>query len=331
MAQVAVIGGSGFIGTRLVDRLVARGVPVRIVDKQPSAFHPALGAIADVRDVNTLRKTLVGADAIVNLAAEHKDNVVPRSLYSAVNVEGARNVCRAADVLNIRKIIFTSSVAVYGAAPGGTGEEGALRPFNEYGRTKAIAEDVYRAWYAREHGRTLVIIRPTVVFGERNRGNVYNLMRQMASRRFVMVGSGRNVKSIAYIENVAAFLEFCLELPKGTYLCNYVDKPDVEMKSLVRLVLNELGNSDRRVPRVPRWAGVLGGLAFDVVAQVIRRELPISSIRVQKFCMETRFASGATAMGFTAPVPLVAGLRKTIAFEFGSNADFAHGVSFETE
>ena len=79
--------------------------------------------------------------------------------------------------------------------------------------------------------RSLVIVRPTVVFGEGNRGNVYNLLRQIASRRFLMFGDGRNKKSMAYVENVAAFIEYSLSFKKGVHIYNYIDKPDFDMNS----------------------------------------------------------------------------------------------------
>ena len=100
------------------------------------------------------------------------------SLYDEVNVEGARNICAIAREKGIKTIVFTSTVAVYGFAPIGTNECGEIAPFNDYGRTKYEAEQVFKAWQAENpEKRTLIIIRPTVVFGEQNRGNVYNLLR----------------------------------------------------------------------------------------------------------------------------------------------------------
>jgi nucleoside-diphosphate-sugar epimerase len=88
-------------------------------------------------------------------------------------------------------IVFTSSVAVYGFAAPDTDEQGPLIPFNDYGRTKREAEEIYRDWLAGGKQRMLTIVRPTVVFGPRNRGNVYNLLRQMASGRFAMGFRGK--------------------------------------------------------------------------------------------------------------------------------------------
>jgi GlcNAc-P-P-Und epimerase len=238
---IDLIGGAGFIGTRLAGRLQRRAEPFLLIDKAPSFRFPERHRFADVRDGDSLRATMSGG-TVVNLAAEHRDDVRPLSLYEDVNVQGARNVCEVATEKGVRCIVFTSTVAVYGFAPPNTDESGAINPFNEYGRTKWGAEQVYREWYeADPANRTLVILRPTVVFGEQNRGNVYNLLRQIASGRFVMVGSGRNVKSMAYVENIAAFLEYSLSFAPGLYVYNYVDKPDFDMNALVATVRERLG------------------------------------------------------------------------------------------
>lgn len=135
---------------------------------------------------------------------------------------------------NTQQIIFTSSVAVYGFAPEGTNERGAFNPFNDYGRTKMEAEAVYRTWQAgdAEH-RSLVIVRPTVIFGEQNRCNVYNLLRQIASGRFIMFGPGTNRKSMADVQNIAEFLSFSTKFGPGEHLYNYVDQPNLDMNTLV--------------------------------------------------------------------------------------------------
>jgi nucleoside-diphosphate-sugar epimerase len=185
--------------------------------------------------------------------------------------------------LGINKIIFTSSVAVYGFAPVGTDESGKINYFNDYGRTKYLAEEKYREWLASNNKNSLTIIRPTVIFGEQNRGNVYNLLRQIADGKFPMVGNGKNVKSMAYVENVATFIEYNLNNEPGEHLFNYIDKPDFDMNTLVREVNRMLGKSDKLF-HWPYWLGYFGGLCFDLLAKIMHKKLSISSIRVKKFC-----------------------------------------------
>jgi len=313
---IDLIGGSGFIGTRLGQRLQERGEPFRLIDKAASHRFPEHHQFADVRDRDSLRRSMSGG-AVVNLAAEHRDDVRPLSLYDDVNVQGARNVCQVATEKGVRTLVFTSTVAVYGFAPPNTDESGAINPFNAYGRTKWEAEQVYREWYeADPTSRTLVILRPTVVFGEQNRGNVYNLLRQIASGRFVMVGSGRNVKSMAYVENIASFLEYSLSFGPGFYVYNYVDKPDFDMNALVGTVRERLGVPGGARFRLPYAVGMSAGYAFDAAAWITRRSFPISSIRVRKFCATTQFATAIAETGFVAPVSLEEGLRRTVAHEF---------------
>lgn len=315
--RIALIGGSGFIGTRLTRLLLESGHEVRILDIARSQTYPNLWMEADVRDRESLLAGLSGCTVAVNLAAEHRDDVTPRSRYDEVNVGGARNVCAAAEDSGIKRMIFTSSVAVYGFAPPDTDESGQFQPFNDYGRTKMLAEVEYSNWQEREPDRSLVIVRPTVVFGEDNRGNVYNLLKQMAAGTFLMVGRGTNVKSMAYVENVAAFLEFNLTADPGIRVFNYIDKPDFDMNSLVALVRRSLGKSDTIGLRLPFWMGYLAGRALDVVASATGRKFPISGIRVKKFCMTTQFRSTRMEfVGFRAPTPLEEGLRKTIDYEF---------------
>ncbi|GHV72343.1 epimerase [Spirochaetia bacterium] len=316
MLNITIIGGSGFVGTRLTARLIASNHMVRIADKNDSAKYPRLRIYADVREPDTLEKVLAGSDVVINLAAEHRDDVTPKSLYDDVNVTGAENVCDVCTKLGIRKIIFTSSVAVYGFAPVGTDETGKINYFNDYGRTKWFAEEKYRTWLVSNPENSLTIIRPTVIFGEQNRGNVYNLLHQITGGKFPMVGKGTNFKSMAYVENVAAFIEYNLNNTHGEHLFNYIDKPDLDMNTLVTEVNRILGKPGKLF-HWPYWVGYFGGLCFDVLAKVLRKKLPISSIRVKKFCANTMFeSSNIKKTDFKAPVSLIEGLERTIKYEF---------------
>lgn len=329
--NIAIIGGSGFIGTRLTKRLLEAGYNVKVIDKARSETYPHLWVKADVREGVTLMSALEGCDVIYNLAAEHRDDVTPRSLYDEVNVKGAKNVCEAAEKLGIKRIIFTSTVAVYGFTEKETDESGELKPFNDYGRTKLEAERVYQAWQGADSERSLVIIRPTVVFGEGNRGNVYNILNLIANNHFVMVGSGKNVKSMAYVENVAALLEYALNLGSGFHLFNAVDKPDFDMDTLVSFVKKEMGKNKKIGLRIPYVIGYTGGLLFDMIAKLTNRKFPISAIRIKKFCSNTQFTSSRIKeIDFIPPFTLEEGLKRTINYEF-LNTSREEGVVFYTE
>lgn len=315
--RTVILGGSGFIGTRLAHLLTEAGQSVCIADVRESREFPQLWKSCDVRRAESLGRVLDECTVLINLAAEHRDDVQPLSSYYETNVKGAEQVCSVARAVGLRKIIFTSTVAVYGFQPGATGEDGPFEPFNEYGKTKLEAEAIYRAWAQEDPGRSLVIVRPTVVFGEGNRGNVYNLLHQMASGKFLMVGSGDNVKSMAYVGNIAAFLSYSLRLGPGVEIFNYVDGPDMSTSELVQFIGRCLGKSGR-VPRVPKSAAMLGGYALDILARISGKRFPISAIRIRKFCETTQFRADRilARTDFVPPFSLREALERTIRFEF---------------
>ena len=106
--------------------------------------------------------------------------------------------------------------------------KGKINFFNDYGRTKYEAEKVYIDWWNEDPKlRSLVIVRPTVIFGPNNRGNVFNLINSISNNRFIMIGNGKNVKSMAFVENVSSFIDYSLKLDKNFYLFNYIDEPSL--------------------------------------------------------------------------------------------------------
>ena len=314
--KILILGGSGFVGSRLTELLI-KDHQVKIGDLVKSEFYPELWKHCDVCVDDDLRTVMSGQDCVINLAASHRDDVRPLSLYTRNNVEGAEHVCRIASELGIHLIVFTSSVAVYGFPEYAYDEDAPKHPFNEYGRTKLLAEAVYEKWQKSNPQNMLHVVRPTVIFGERNRGNVYNLFKQLASGRFLMVGNGKNKKSMAYVGNIVAFLKWNVEENKQPYsVYNYIDKPDFDMNDLVNGVEKALG---RKLPpfSLPYCLGLLGGYCFDFLAFITRRTYPISSIRVKKFCAQTVFSSARMQKtGFKPPFDMQEALHRTVNYEF---------------
>ncbi|QCT22039.1 NAD-dependent epimerase/dehydratase family protein [Jejubacter calystegiae] len=315
--QVIFIGASGFVGTRLIETAKS-DFSICNFDKQQSHFYPELTTIGDVRDQAALDAALAGKTMVVLLAAEHRDDVSPTSLYYDVNVQGTRNVLQAMDKNGVKNIVFTSSVAVYGLNKKNPDENHPIDPFNHYGKSKWQAEEVLREWHQQgPEERSLTIIRPTVIFGERNRGNVYNLLKQIAGGKFAMVGAGNNYKSMAYVGNIIEFIKFRLVNPeKGYQVYNYIDKPDLNMNQLVSEVEKSL---DKKIPSVhlPYALGMLGGYCFDVLSKITGKKYAISSVRVKKFCATTQYdATRAHSSGFKAPYSLSEGLDRTLQYEF---------------
>ena len=315
--MITIFGGSGFLGYNLTNLLNKKNINFSIFDKKISHNFPEKTIEGNICDLDSLKKVET-SEIFINLAAEHRDDVQPLYLYDQVNIEGSKNICELARKTNVKKIIFASSVAIYGFAKPNTDENGKINYFNDYGRTKFEAEKIYRQWYEENpKERTLIIIRPTVIFGKGNRGNVFNLFNQINKGVFAMIGNGKNIKSMAYVKNVASFFEYSTNLKQGLYIFNYIDKPDLNMNQLITKIRHVLFDKKNVGVRVPKFLGMLIGKIADGVAWLIKKNLPISYIRVLKFTATTQFE---TSIGrntdFEAPYELDKAIEETLKFEF---------------
>lgn len=317
--NVTMIGASGFVGTRLIDLLKQEPDKYNLknIDLLSSHFFNDITEIGDVREQEQMEEMLKGSDIVILLAAQHRDDVSPTSLYYDTNVGGMKVTLSAMEKNGVKRIIFFSSVAVYGLNKNNPNEEHPADPFNHYGKSKWQAEEVLQEWYKTHPDLNIDIIRPTVIFGERNRGNVYNLLKQISSGKFLMVGKGDNVKSMAYVGNIVAFVKFMIDnVTTGYNVFNYIDKPDTNMNDLVALVEKVL---KKNIPSThfPYWMGMIGGYCFDILAKITGKKFTVSSVRVKKFCAVTQFDSTkAMSSGFVPPYTLQEGLARTLEFEF---------------
>ena len=313
--MISIIGGSGFVGTKLITELNTKNC--HNYDKNESLYYNKITTKCDIRNELSLMLNSK-TSSVVLLAAEHRDDVTPTSLYYDVNLDGTKNVLKRMDEYGIKNLIFTSSVAIYGLNKINPGENHPKDPFNHYGKSKWEAELAIKKWYQEDpENKSVTIIRPTVIFGEKNRGNVYNLLRQIASGKFLMIGKGQNKKSMAYVDNVVAFIKYRLELnEKGFHVFNYVDKPDLTISSLI-IIINKALNKKTPSIKLPIWVGFLAGYFFDLIAFLTKKKLPVSSVRIKKFISTTQFdGSKAHSSGFKPPFTLEEGLKRTLKYEF---------------
>lgn len=313
--RIAITGGTGFIGRRLAQALKGAGHTPVIIDTDPSADEQV-----DIMDRQELANAFVDCEAVYHLAAAHRDDIFPRSVYYEINGTGTKNVLDAATANGITRVIFTSTFAVYALDSTTPDEDTPPSPFNDYGKSKLDAETHLKLWAKANPDRSVTIIRPVVVFGEGNRGNVHTLIRQIASGKFLMIGSGHNRKSMAYVGNVAAFLKHSLGFGPGLHLYNYADKPDMDMEELTDLICKKLGKKKPPL-RLPYMLGLGAGYACDGLARISGRNLPVSAVRVRKFCADTTCsAERIRETGFVPECSLEDGLDRMIAHDFVADA-----------
>ena len=155
--KTLIIGGSGFVGTHLLDSIGIKNIIN--YDKRDSKSYSRITVVGNILDKVKLKKVLKDIETVILLAAEHKDNVSPKQLYYDVNVTGTKNVLEAMNENDVRKIIFTSTVAVYGLNKINLNEDSTIDPFNDYGKSKAEAEKAITNWQKKGEDRKAIIIK----------------------------------------------------------------------------------------------------------------------------------------------------------------------------
>ncbi len=206
--RVTVTGATGFIGTHLLQRLLDDGHAVTVIVRQPSAISSmrerGVTAIAgDVGDPASLESAMDGSEVVFNLARAKAHGTRPRDVF-AVNVDGARNVARAAAVSGVRRVIHCSSSAVYGSRAGLVNEASPLRTDSAYARSKALGEQVV----SEECGARAVIARITAVLGPGGRSWL-PLFRSARAGRLRLVGEGSNKHHPADVSDIVEGLMRC--------------------------------------------------------------------------------------------------------------------------
>lgn len=271
MEDVFLTGGTGLAGSHVAARLRERGVRVRALHRPTSEVRHLAALGCDLVEGNVqsapdaLAEGMVGCDGVVHAASlVYADLPWPR--IRAVNVEGTAAVFQAAALAGIRRGVHFSSVAVYGLPEGEVDEEHPtdrpLRPGERYARSKREAERV--VWeFARASEMEVVILRPSALYGERDRLVGPRIARHLLRPVQPLLGSGRTPIPLVYAGNVAAAVEAALEAPlEGSpRVFNLATDVPVTQRDLYEGLGRALGRAPRFLPLwAPgaRWAARMG-------------------------------------------------------------------------
>ncbi len=314
-SKILVIGSSGFIGSHLTTLLASQGHDVIGFDltEPVGEFGLCRFVQGDVRAKEDLRLAVRDADTVVNLSAVHFDFGHTDDEYFATNETGMCNLLEVMAEAGIRRLLFTSSIAVYGDHEDKANEETPPAPSSPYGASKWAAEKRIRDWIKDDPTRCVTIIRPCAVYGERNISNMMNLIRQIYSGFFVLFGSGANVKATAYVGNLVDAISLQLDqLEPGLKLYNYADKPDLTVREIVGIIRRELGRRSSPIT-LPLWLGVLAALPFEAVSRLTGKNFPVSIARVKKLSRPTQVeAQKIRDAGFRQRVDSAEGLSRMV-------------------
>ena len=250
-----ITGGSGFIGTHLTNLLKERFPHCHIYNLdivENSQEGKVTYIYCDVRKPIHLEEvTVTEDDVIFNFAAVHRTPGHSDHEYFETNILGAENVTAFAEKYGIRRIVFTSSIAPYGAAENLKEEITVPTPNTPYGISKLVAEKIHTIWQAKNSSeRQLTIVRPGVVFGKGENGNFTRLYWGLRGRKFMYPGRKDTVKACIYVKELVCFMLYRLEHhEQGVELYNCTFEPAYTIEQIVA-TMNKVTGLNRTAPLI---------------------------------------------------------------------------------
>jgi len=292
-----IFGGTGFIGSHLAKFLVDNNIVGNVIlaDIKPvrSDFLFDYSRVTyietDVRDPIGKWGLPKTAQLIFNFAAVHREPGHLLHEYYETNLPGADNVCAWAENVGCSNIIFTSSIAPYGPTETVKTEESIPTPNSPYGGSKLAAEKIHIGWQRAKAGRRLVIVRPGVVFGPGERGNVTRLVQATLRRYFLYMGNKGTRKAGGYVKELVNTMPWALsKIPEegGVFLYNFTVPVAPSVEDYVNTVFKVTGKR-LFVPSVPFKLLLAISYVVEAFAKPLGINQPISPIRVRKLIRST--------------------------------------------
>lgn len=294
-----IFGGSGFIGTHLIHLLKENvkpedkiydldivmpgeeGVVPGIVEKNEGVEYIRL----DVRKPIEFEFNPTKDDIIFNLAAVHRTPGHPDYAYFETNIRGAENVTAFAEKNGINKILFTSSIAPYGASEEMKEETTLPTPNTPYGISKLVAEKIHQIWQVQDKKRELTIVRPGIVYGKGEHGNMTRLYKGMKGHYFMYTGRKDTIKACIYVKELVLFFKYRMmdhSFP-GCDIYNCTFEPAFNIEQICETI-QKATNMKRFIPLIP------GGLlmtAATILGPIGGKKVGIHPARVKKLMVST--------------------------------------------
>ncbi|KIX10914.1 NAD-dependent epimerase/dehydratase family protein [Dethiosulfatarculus sandiegensis] len=316
--RVLVTGGTGFTGSHLVRRLLARGDEVLVLDKQPGLFADELKAkgakitLGSVTNADLCRKLVDGCEIVHHLAAAFREVNRPNSVYTEVNREGTRRLCQAALDAGVRRLVYCSTQGVHGNVDNPPGDEDTpIEPEDFYQYSKHQGELVVNEFL--DKGLESTILRPMAIFGPGDPARFLMIYKRVAKGRFIMAGPGNAFYHPLYIDNFIDAFELAENAPEAVgraYLIG--DDEYVTIKDLVLRVGKAL-DTEVKIVHVPFWPVYAVSALCELLYKPLPAEPPLFRRRADWFRQNRAFKidRARKELGYDPKISVDEGLRRT--------------------
>jgi nucleoside-diphosphate-sugar epimerase len=315
--RALVTGAGGFIGSHLVDSLLAQGSEVRAADLRADQLahtlrHPRLEVLlGDITDSAHVAALVEGVEVVYHLASAHLDVSQPDAHYYRVNVGATEALLAAACESGVRRLVHVSSNGVLGDIQRLPADESTpCQPTNIYERTKLLGEEQALA-FQRRTGFPVVVARPAWVYGPRC-PRTARLLRSVQRGRFLMFGDGGTLRHPIYVADAVQGLQLCAERGEPGAVYFLAGERPVSLETLVQTMAGVLGIRVR-IMHLPVALGIAAGYLVQTAFKPLGRRPPISRRTIDFFLKDNAYDTGKAQreLGFRPFTCLVTGMQQT--------------------
>lgn len=309
-----VTGGSGFIGSHLIDTLLADGWSVTALCHRTPLRQVGLVKLitADIADLKALESGMTGVDVVFHLASALGSSLIGRQEFFRINAAGTEAVLEAARRKKVSRVVHFSSAGVLGAVKeGDTADESyPRRPILAYDHAKRAGEDAARR-FASE-GLDVVILRPGWAYGPGDR-RTFKLIRMVVRGPRIMATRGAARQTPVYISDLVEGVKLAADRGRAGEAYNLAGAEILTAAEIVRAVASAAG---RRWPswRIPAAPALLAALLFEKSFWLLGKEPPLSRPKLS-FFLDSKPLSIAKArreLGYRPEVDFNSGIRRTL-------------------
>jgi nucleoside-diphosphate-sugar epimerase len=302
--KCVIFGGTGFIGSHFAEYLIHNELVDEVYLADIRHISPLFSfdqnrihyVELDVRkpiDAHALPRDIT---LVANFAAVHREPGHEDSEYYETNLYGAENVCAWTETIGCKLLILTSSIACYGPSEITKDESSLPVPVSAYGGSKLAAEKMHLCWQNGDpENRHLVIVRPGVVFGPGERGNVSRLIKAVLHRYFIYTGNRDTRKAGVYVKELCNAIWWVMQHQDATgehvSLFNMTMNPGPTIQDYVDTVC-KVAVVKRWFPSLPYRVLWVTACVIDVIARPLGINHPFGPVRIRKLVRSNNILPG---------------------------------------
>lgn len=281
MSKITLVtGGTGFIGSHLVEKLVLSGREVRCLVKPKSSLEYLKGLkvdlfYGDLTKPESLKGINEGVGTVFHLAAIARPMSIPDEIYTQVNVQGTKNLLEAFSGKNLKKFIYLSSISVVGPSRDGrpVNEKTPTNPIDIYGQSKLAAEKVVFD-FIKEYQMPIVVLRPPMVFGPKD-FEMLKLFKAVKTGFFPIKSNPHGHFEFCYVKNLILACLLAEKKGKTGEIYHVSNERSYTLKEVIKSMAQAEGVNLLKF-YFPNWLLKIGGSTIEFVAKIFRFHPPFS-------------------------------------------------------